>query len=187
MDKKDIYEHLAKIYLDASLKRKRKKKESRLFKNLFIASIVIIFLLGSYSIFNILHKGKGLNYQIALVLVPDVVKINFNFNPAKKEIYSLNLNNLDLNKFKTLAFAVKNKNCNDYICLRVEITNKFQEKSEIYIKNISHHWQDYKLLLDDFKRISDWSEIPNISFIVEEWNTKKTDGVVYIDNVRLIR
>lgn len=187
MDKKDIYEHLAKIYLDASLKRKKKKKESKLFRNLFIGSIIIIFALGSYSIYNMLHKDRDLNYHVALVLVPDVVKINFNFNPAKKEIYSLDLNNLDLNKFKTLAFSAKNKNRNERVSLRVEITNNFQEKSEIYIRDISHNWQDYKLPLSDFKRISDWSEIPNISFIVEEWNTKKEDGVVYIDNVRLIR
>ena len=43
MDKKDIYEHLAKIYLDASSNKKKKPAvQPRIFKNLFIVSIVFI-------------------------------------------------------------------------------------------------------------------------------------------------
>jgi hypothetical protein len=189
MDKKDIYEHLAKIYLDASFKTKKKKKPKfhpQLFRNLFLLSIVLVVGL-SFALFFDFGENKPLNSEIALVLLPDAAKINFNFNPAKKEIYSLDLNNLNLNKFKFLNFSVKNSAYQNPIALRVEFTNIYKEKSWIYLKDISHKWRDYSLKLLEFKNISDWSEMSNLSFIVEEWNTKEKKGVVYIDNVRLLK
>ena len=96
MDKKDIYEHLAKIYLDASQKRKKSsQKYSQVFKNIFFISIA--FVLGvSIFLFIRFNKNRSLNSQIAVVLCPDVVKINFHFDPARKETYSLSLNKLKL-------------------------------------------------------------------------------------------
>ena len=197
MDKKDIYEHLAKIYLDASLKRKNKNRKSPALKNLFFISIAAIFLL-TVSLIVSLTKNKGLslaklggsqplNSELVLLLQPDIVKINFNFDPAKKESYSLFLNKLNAARFMTLGFSVKNANYQDNVALRVEFTNIFKEKSEVYIKDISHKWKDYKIPLSDFKYISDWSEMSNLSFVVEEWNVRGNKGIVYIDNVRLLK
>ena len=43
------------------------------------------------------------------------------------------------------------------ISLRVEFTNAFRERSEVYLRNIPHKWQTYKINLTDFKEIMDWS------------------------------
>jgi len=185
MDRKEIYEHLAKIYLDSSSKRKRKPKKYPLFKILFFISSAVIFGLSIF-LFTVLNN-KPLNSELALILQPDAVKINFNFDPAKKEIYSLDLNKSDLTRFKALGFSVKKANYNDNISLRIEFTSAFREKSEIYLKNIAHRWQDYRIGLSDFKNISDWTHMLNLSFIVEEWNVKKKGDIVYIDNVRFLR
>ena len=197
MDKKDIYEHLAKIYLDASLKRKNKNRKSPTLKNLVIISIAAIFLL-AVSLIVSLTKNKNiltaksqgnhpLNTELALVLQPDIVKLNFNFDPAKKESYTLFLNKLNAARFSTLGFSVKNVDYQDNVTLRVEFSNIFNEKSEVYIKDISHKWKDYKIPLSDFKYINDWSEMSNLSFVVEEWNVRGNKGIVYIDNVRLLK
>jgi len=187
MDKKDIYEHLAKIYLDASSNKEKKKKAyPRVFKNLFLIIIVFVFAFG-FVFFNNSRKNKAFHSEVALVLLPDVVKINFHFDPARKEIYALNLNKLNLTQFKALAFSVKKANYENIISLRVEFTTPFREKSEIYFKDIPHKWQDFKINLSQFKGISDWSEMSNLTFAIEEWNTKEKRGVVYIDNVRLLR
>jgi len=196
MDKKDIYEHLAKIYLDASLKRKNKTSKPT-FKNLFLISFAVIFLLVISLAFSLtknkslslakLLNNQPLNSELALLLQPDIVKINFNFDPAKKESYSLFLNKLNAARFSTLGFSVKNVDYQDNVSLRVEFTNIFKEKSEVYIKDISHKWQDYKIPLSDFKYISDWSEMLNLSFVVEEWNVRGKRGIVYLDNVRLLK
>ena len=187
MDKKDIYEHLAKIYLDASSKKKKRNKAyPKLFKNLFIVSIFLMVGL-STTLFSSTFKKQGLHSETALALQNDPAKINFNFDPAKKEIYSINLNRLNVAHIRTLAFSVRSMNPKDKISLRVEFTNAFKEKSEIYVRNIPSKWQDFKIDLNEFKNINDWSEVVNLAFSVEEWNTSAKKGVVYIDNVRLIK
>jgi len=195
MDKKDIYEHLAKIYLDASSKKKKKSEShSPLFKKPFFIIIVFIFVFG-VSLFIALQKDKNLASQknrkftseIALVLLSDVKRINFNFDPAKKEIYSINLNNLDLTHFKAIGFSVRKANYEDNIILKIEFDTG-REKSEIYLRDIpSFKWRDNKIPLSDFKNISNWSGALNLAFIIEELNVREKKGIVYIDNVRLLR
>lgn len=187
MEKKDIYEHLAKIYLDASLKRRKNKKSySQVFKNIFFICIAFIFGL---SVFFFTHlKRKFLfNQEISLVLAPDVVKINFHFDPARKEIYQLGLNQLDLTRYKALGFSVKTNSAKENIALRVEFSNAFKEKSEFYIRSLKNKWQDYRIQLSDFKNISDWSNMAGLLFIVEEWNVKEKKSIVYLDNIRLLK
>ncbi|MBL7151960.1 MAG: hypothetical protein ISS89_05200 [Candidatus Omnitrophica bacterium] len=187
MDKKDIYEHLAKIYLDASSKRKKRNKGyPNLLKNVLLVSLVLVFGL-SVALLATLQKEEPFNSELILVLSPDVLKINFDFNPAKKEIYYLDLNKLNLSRYKTLGFSLKKANHNDNIALRVEFITAFKEKSEFYFKDIPHKWQDYKINFSEFGGISDWSRVTRLAFIVEEWNTTEKRGVVYIDNVRVIK
>ena len=128
MNKKEIYEHLAKIYLDASSKRKKQTKSyPKTFKNLIFISILLI-VIPSLTLFVNSRKNKFFSSEIALVLLPDAAKINFHFNPAKKESYSFDLKKLDLSRFKALAFSVKKANYQDSISLRVEFTSNFKEK-----------------------------------------------------------
>jgi hypothetical protein len=187
MDKKDIYEHLAKIYLDASSKKKKKSKTyPKLFKNLFIISLFLVVGL-STTLFSSLTKRQNPHSETALILQSDPAKINFNFNPAKKESYTINLNRLNVGRFRELGFSAKNMYPKDVVSLRIEFTNNFKEKSEVYIKNISGRWQDFRINLAKFKNISDWSQMANLSFSIEEWNASEKRGILYIDNVRLLK
>ncbi|MFH1458683.1 MAG: hypothetical protein ABIG31_05960 [Candidatus Omnitrophota bacterium] len=187
MDKKEIYEHLAKIYLDASLKKHEKsKKYPKLVRNIAIVGSVFLFA-ASVSIFFNFIKKKPFASEVSLVLLPDAAKINYHFDPARKEIFSLDLNKLDLTRYKALKFFVKKANYNNVIALRVEFINNYKEKSEIYFKDLPARWQDYTLNLSDFKGISDWSQMINLSFAIEEWNAQEKKGIVYIDNVRVLK
>lgn len=195
MDKKEIYEHLAEIYLDASLKKKKKTEKYALFKNpFFIIGIVISIVITcvfTVFLFNIFKSNQFINLdsEFALILQPEKVKINFHFNPTKKEAYSINLNKIDLAKYKALAFSARKVNYPaGNIVLKVEFTSTFEEKSAIYLANIpAKKWQDYKIDLVDFKDISNWSEIARLSFIIEEWNVQEKKGVIYIDNIRFLQ
>ena len=187
MDKKDIYEHLAKIYLDASSKKKKRNKVyPGLFKNLFIVSIFIVLGLTT-TLISSSYKRKNPDSETALYLQNGPAKINFNFNPAKKETFSINLNRLNLGRFSQLGFAVRRMNPQESIALRVEFINAFKEKSEVYLKYIPSKWQDFKINLSQFRNINDWSEMISLGFSVEEWNASSKEGVVYIDNVRLLK
>jgi hypothetical protein len=187
MDKKDIYEHLAKIYLDASSKKKKRiKTYPRVIRNIFLAVAVFIFGLSFATVANI-RKNRPLNSELALVLLTDAAKINFHFDPAKKETYSLDLKNLNLMRYKALGFSVKKASYQNKVSLRVEFTSNFKERSEVYFRDIPSKWQDYKISLSQFKNITDWSEMSKLLFMVEEWNVQDKKGVVYIDNVRLLK
>lgn len=188
MDKKDVYDHLAKIYLDASANKKPKAPtvSSKIFRNLFLISIVFIVAL-SLTLVYALRNYKVFKSEIALVLLHEAARINFNFDPAKAETYELNLNKLNLNRFKVLGFTIKKADFQDSLSLKIEFSNNFNEISEVYLKDISHKWQDYKINLAEFKNISDWSEMAALSFSVEQWNAKGKKGLVYIDNIRVIQ
>lgn len=186
MDKKDIYEHLANIYLDASLNRKKQNKQNRGLKNLLFSGAIVILSFGLFSLFFLHRSNPDKSSQLSLVLTHELVKINFNFDPAKKEIYSLNFNKLNLNRYKELGFSLKKSNYKDTISLRIEFSNAFNERSSLYVKDIPSKWKDYRINLSEFNTISDWSEISSLSFIAEEWNAKDKKDVVYIDNLRVI-
>ncbi len=200
MNKKDIYEHLANIYLDASIKKKHKKghKYPDIFQNLFFISTIIIFVL-TVLLFNFsnknrlllltnLNESKPIRSELAFVLQPNIVKINFNFDPAKEEAYRINLNELDIARFKILGFSVRKAKFEDNIILKVEFSNASGEKSDAYFYNIpSYKWQEYKIILSDFKNITDWSKMTNLSFVVEEKNMKEKKGILYLDNIKFVR
>lgn len=184
MDKKDIYEHLASIYLDASSKR---KKKSRGYPGFLKGALSFILVAGvALILFKGIHKTAN-DSETALVFVPDAAKINYHFDPARKETFTIALNKLDMGRFRAVAFSAKKVNYANNIFLRIEFTNVFQEKSEIYLKDISSKWQDYRIDLSKFKNISDWSSMSELAFVVEEWNAQGKKGVVYIHNVRILK
>lgn len=187
MDKKEIYEHLARIYLDASSKKKKRTKNHlRLYSNLFIIGLILLIGAGT-TLISLSSKKNNLSTETALFITNEPSKINFNFNPAKKESFTINLNRLNLNHFKELAFSVKNTNAKKIVSLRIEFTNAFKEKSEVYLRNVPTKWQEFKISFLDFKNITNWSEMASVSFSIEEWNTQSDKGVLYIDNVRFLK
>ncbi|MDD5109375.1 MAG: hypothetical protein PHC29_07760 [Candidatus Omnitrophica bacterium] len=190
MNKKEIYEHLANIYLDASSKSSKKKHRLEHYPKIVLGLILLVLVsilgLGSVATYPyIINHNKSA--QIALFLYQNVGKINFNFDPAKKEVFSLNLKQLNLSKYKALAFTVRKINPKDIISLRVEFTNRFNEKSEIYVKDISSKWTEQQLDFSRFAKVGDWTQMKSLDFSVEEWNAREKSGIVYLDNIRVIK
>jgi len=189
VNKKEIYEHLANIYLDASLKSSKKKRKLLLpprIKYTAIALSVVLFLgIGSLAVFNRVSRSN--NSQLALFLHHDTAKINFNFDPAKKETFTINLKQLNLSRYQALAFSARKTNPSDVIFLRVEFVNRFDEKSEIYIKDISSKWRSHQIDFAKFAKLVDWHQMKSLVFSVEEWNAREKSGIVYLDNIRVIK
>jgi hypothetical protein len=187
MAKKDIYDHLAKTYFDPASKRKNKaKNQPSLFTRLFFIIGIIFFGISAFFFF-LPHKTAFLNSELALVLLPEAAKINFHFDPARKETYSIDLNGLNLANYKVLEFLIKKTDYNDNLHLRVEFINSFNEKSELYVKDIPHKWLNSKIKLSEFQKITDWTKMSKLIFVVEEWNAGEKNGVVYIDEIKLLK
>lgn len=190
MNKKEIYEHLANIYLDASSKSSKKKHKLRHYPKSILALIVLgsLFVLGISTIITYPYiTNHNKTSQIALFLYQDAAKINFNFDPAKKETFSLNLKQLNLSKYKALGFTVRKTNSKDIISLRVEFTSRFNERSEVYINDISGKWTEQRFDFSRFAKITDWQQMKTLAFSVEEWNAREKSGIVYLDNIRVLK
>lgn len=189
MKKSDIYEHLANIYLDTPLKRKRKiESNNDNFRVSLYISISVIVILSLLLFINVKSRyNNPVNSETTLVLMPEAAKINFQFNPGRKEVFAINLNKSNLSKYKRLGLSLKKARAKDVFSLRVEFTNAFKEKSEVYLKDITADWKEYKIALTDFKAITDWTEVSSLAFILEEWNAQEKKGVFYLDNVALFK
>jgi hypothetical protein len=190
MDKKEIYEHLANIYLDASSKSSKKKRKAKTYpkqaSNIALAGMFLVLGVGGGIVYSNFFS-RNHQAQTALFLYQDPAKINFNFDPAKKETFSLNLKQLNLSRYKNLAFSARKLNPKDIIALRIEFVNRFNEKSEVYVKDIMGKWTGHDIDLARFAKINDWTQMKSLSFSVEEWNAKEKSGVVYIDNIRVTK
>jgi hypothetical protein len=190
VNKKEIYEHLANIYLDASSKSSKKKQRFNFFpkpvQGIILVGLVMILGLGGFATYAHVYSRTQPG-QIALFLYQDAAKINFNFDPAKKETFSLNLKLLNLSQYRTLSFSVKKTNSSEIISLRVEFTNRFNEKSEIYIKNIPTKWTEQKIDFKSFSKMNNWSQMKELTFSIEEWNAREKSGIVYLDNIRILK
>ena len=190
MNKKEIYEHLANIYLDASSKSSKKKHRlssyPKTVQGIFLVGLVMVLGLGSFATYS--HtQNRNQPAEFVLFLYQDTAKINFNFDPATKETFSLNLKQLNLSKYKTLAFTVRKTNPKDIFSLRVEFTNRFNERAEIYIKDISNKWTDHKINLSRFGRMEYWTQMKELAFSIEQWNAREKAGIVYLDNIRVLK
>lgn len=193
MKKKDIYEHLAKIYLEAASTKNNKGTPKNKLNNFFLIGAIILIVGSAAALFLLRNKNLSryaklnVTSERALVMQSNIVKINFNFNPATKEVYAMNLNKLDMRGFRALGFSVRKSDFDDKIILKIDFANAGRQHSDYYLTNLkSYKWQDYKIDLSDFRNITDWSQMSNLSFVVEEWNTPKKNGVVYIDNIRFV-
>ena len=191
MEKKDIYEHLARIYLDSTTPAAKKKSNQRTksLKNYFfyaaiplVAGVTIFLLLVSFR-----PTLKPVS-QTSLVISQEPIKFSFNLDPsAKKQVYDIDLKRLNLAGYTTIVFSLKDTNNKDSLAFRVEFSNAYNERSEMYIRNIDDKWKEYKVSLADFKGITDWTEMAKLSFAIEEWNTKDNKGILYIDNVKFVK
>lgn len=185
MEKKDIYEHLAKIYLENAPAYKGAKPKAEDYKIYIFVGIAVVIVVSS--LFLIPFSRNPSNTQTQLILAPDPVKINYKFDPVKKEAYSFDLKRLNIAGCKSLAFSVKRSNFNDDVSIRVELQSIFKERSEVYVKNVPGKWKEYILDLTQFKNITEWAAMSGLIFTVEEWNSRDDKGIVFIDNVRFIK
>jgi hypothetical protein len=67
--------------------------------------------------------------------------------------------------------------------VRIEIKNEKSEVASIVIQDVIVDWKNFSIPLEKFEQISDWTNLSEVSFILESWNTEKKKGVLLIDNV----
>lgn len=190
MEKNEVYDYLARIYLDKQPQAKEKKGLPVMrFVQFFLIAAVIITAV-AYIFFKyptVIYKPES--YGLHLSTGDELLRIQYDFTglPSRKQGYEIELPGLNVKNFSTLKFRARRLKKGSALNLKVCIENKLKEKASCYINGIAAKWRSFEVPLSAFHEITRWDCISSISFIVEEWNTAEKEDCVYIDAIGLIR
>lgn len=187
MTRDEIYDHLAQVYLGKRKKADSKKKRALnawLVINALIT--VIIFSSAFYGLTAFFTRKDLLSpSNIVFFLHSGLVSLDYNFDgdfPPSKS-FSLAVPLMDAAKYRNLRFSVRAKDGGNPGTVKVVIQSRRNEISAYYIQGIDGDWQDYSIPLGQFKRISDWADLKDISFVLESWNMENKKGVLLIEDI----
>ena len=178
--KKDVYEHLAKTFLE----RKNKKKVSNKHVWIFAILIVISCLLLILQLSSLLVKKSFIGKSIYVVQDKTPIELEYDFTEIgnnKIRVISFNLSEIDLDEYNYLSLTARTKDSGKIkTTIKVQIENSLREKDSEYVSGIVSQWQAFVLPLSDFEQIKEWSKVKAINFIAEEWNTGVKRDKIYI-------
>lgn len=187
MTRDDIYDHLAQVYLGKRAKTDVKKKQkisAWLVINIFIT--VMIFVSAFYGLTAFLTRhDSSLQSRVIFSLHNGPVRIEYDlsdsFSPVKT--FALDIPSIDAARYNNIQFSIRGKEEGVPGVVKVVIKNRKNEESSYYVQGVGFDWQEFRIPLKEFKQISDWSSLTNISFVLESWNVDNVKGLVLIDNL----
>ena len=187
MTRDDIYNHLAQVYLGKRTDTGKKKKQQMsawLVINIFIT--VIIFASAFYGLTAFLTShDSSLQSRVIFSLHNGPVRIEYDlsdsFSPVKT--FVLDIPSIDAAKYNKIQFSIRGKEEGAPGIVKVVMKNQRNEEAAYYVQGVGFDWQEFSIPLSEFKQISDWSNLTDISFVLESWNVDNTKGLVLIDNL----
>lgn len=187
MTRDEIYEHLAQVYLGK--KNKSDQKQVKQFNAWLVINIVItviIFASATYGLTAFLaNRDDVLQNRIIYALNNGPIRVPYNVgypHPSVKA-FSLAIPHVNAAKYASLQFAIRGLEEGYPGTVRIEIRNAKNEKASIFVEGVALDWKNVNIPLNEFKDISDWSGVAEVSFILESWNMDKKKGIVLIDNI----
>ena len=184
--KKDVYEHLAKTFLD----KKKKKNFSK--RKIWIAIVPVVFVLFIALLIsrNLIVEKKFFSKSLYVIVDRTPVVLDYNFSglgASKKKALSFDLDNVDLSEYSTLELSIRTGIWSKTdSTIKIQIENTLLERDIEYILGVNKNWRKFRVPLESFELIKDWSSIKNITFVVEDWNVSCKEDKILIDDVRFI-
>jgi len=184
--KKDVYEHLAKTFLNKKEKGKPANKKVLKFVYLgLVTCFVLIFFLGV-----ILARSQVFSRSLSVIQDRTPVEMDYDFSSAggdKVRSISFNLNGINLSKYNHLSLMIRTeKETTIDSSVKVKIENTQLEKDSEYIIGIDGDWREFKVSFSKFEKIKNWSTVKSLSLVVEEWNVDNKIDKIFFDEVKFI-
>jgi hypothetical protein len=188
VNREDIYDHLAQVYLG---KRKevdeKKKKQFNAWLVINVVITLLIFASATYGLTAFLQqKGSALGNNIIYSLHRGSIRLEYNFLypfPPEKT-FALIVPPMDAAKYAHLQFSIRGREEGVPGTVKVVIKNKKNEEAFFYVEKIDMDWKEVNIPLNDFKGITDWTTLTDVSFVLENWNIEDKKGLVLIEDVR---
>ena len=188
MTREDIYDHLAQVYLGKRNKAEEKKKKQ--FNAWLVINVVttgIIFASAFYGLTAFLAKrASNLENNIIFSLHNGPLQLEYNFENALHPVkfLSLSIPPMNVSKYTKLQFSIRSREEGNPGIMKLVLKNRKNETAYTYIRGVNLAWKEFNIPLSDFTQITDWSNLDDLSFVLETWNVDKKKGMVLIDDVR---
>ena len=186
MNRDEIYDHLAKVYLGKRESVEPKKPEPPKGAWLIINVVITAFILTSvvYGLTAFLTQRKdAFKSRVMYALNNSPIRLTYAVGGNYPQVKDLTITvpEMDVTKYHRLNLSLRTLNGNPGM-LKVVLRNAREEQASYYLQGLQNRWQDYSISFDEMN-LTDWKSLKDISFVVEAWNTKELAGSVLIDNI----
>lgn len=187
MTRDEIYDHLAQVYLG---KRKsaddshKQKFNTWLVLNILITLLILTSAFYGLTAFLVNRDGE-LRSNVIYALHNGPIRIAYDLNSPYPQVktFALSVPEMDVTKYQELRFSVRGLEEGSPGIVKVVLRNRRNEQSSFFVKDIGEGWEDVSISFSEFKDITDWSSVTDVSFVLEAWNAEKRKGTLLIDNL----
>ncbi len=188
MTKDEIYEHLAKVYLGKREQvEEKKKKPSFDLAFLLNIAITVVVLCGVFYGLTAFLSRKSIYAQKSVIFAlsnsPIRIKYDLNYPYPQVSNFSIPIPKMNIGKYNELTFSIRGMEEGWPGVVKLILKNKKNEMSYYFIKDVGLKWQKVSIPLSEFDRITDWTNLTDVSFVFEAWNAQKKRGIVLIDDL----
>ncbi|MBF0123309.1 MAG: hypothetical protein HQL21_07915 [Candidatus Omnitrophica bacterium] len=188
MTRDEIYDHLAKVYLDKretveKVVAKKAPPVSWLVINIVITGFILASVFWGLTAF-LTQRDDLLKSRIIYTLNNSPIRLSYDVGSGLPQVKQLviALSPVDAQKYHRINLSVRGADNGNPGILKIILTNAREEKAAYYLQGIKQRWQDYSISFDQMN-LTDWKTLRDISFVIEGWNATKPSGTVFIDNI----
>ena len=108
-------------------------------------------------------------------------------NPAYNGFWMF-LQNMDASGYNNASFWVKGDSDEGYTTVfKIELKNAARQVGRYYVTNVTDQWQEVVIPLQDFKGMTDFSNLTEFVIVFEDRIASNKDGSIYIDDIKFTR
>ena len=186
MNRDEIYDHLAQVYLGKRERVEQAKPKPPASAWLIINVVITAFILTSvvYGLTAFLTQRKdAFKSRVIYALNNSPIRLVYSVGGGYPQVKNLTIAvpETDVSKYRRLNLSLRAINGNPGT-LKVVLKNAREEQASYYLQGVRNRWQDYSISFDELD-LTDWRSIKDLSFVVEAWNAKDPSGAVLIDNI----
>ena len=187
MTRDEIYDHLAQVYL-GKRDRVEEKKKRQLNAWLVINIVITLVILASafYGLTAFLtRRAESFKNSVIFALNNSPIRVSYNLNSPFPQVktFSLTIPKMNVSKYDKLSFSIRGLEEGFPGVVKVVLKNQKNETASFYIKDVRLKWQELNIPFDEFTQITDWTDLTEVSFVLEAWNAEKKKGAILIDNI----
>ncbi len=187
MNRDEIYDHLAQVYLGKknSAKENKKKKLNAAWLMMNIVITLLILASSFYGFTAFLSRQQvDLKDRIVYSLNNNLIRITYDlgYPYAPVKAFSLAIPSRDVSKFSKLNISIRGMEQGYPGVVKLILSNQKNEKAMYFLQDVGLNWQRLSVPLSKFN-LTDFTNVTDLSFVLESWNVQNKKGIVLVDEI----